>query len=69
MPKSIMITEREYFAFDFIKNHDGKGIPSPLPSPVKSLADKGLVKLGERLIMDGKVRCYLTPLGKICFKK
>ncbi len=67
MPTRIEVTEPEHFAFRFIGNHQGKGIPWPLPLTVKNLARKGLVKIGEAK-WGNKTACYLTPLGKTCFK-
>ena len=63
---TIGVTESEMFVFKFIKENEGKPIPSPLPQTVHSLAQKGLVQKGEVLKSSGAVRCYLTPLGKIC---
>ena len=67
--RRIAVTEREHFAFNFIGNHDGKGIPMPLPAPVKSLEKKGLITFGAFLRSDQKTRCFLTPLGQLCFIK
>jgi len=64
----IEVTEPEYFAFNFIGNHPGKGIPMPLPQTVRALEKKGLIAFGELLPVDRKTRCWLTHLGKVCFK-
>jgi len=67
MKITIRITGRENFAFKFINKHNGKGIPSPLPFPVKSLIKKGLVRRGEFLSVESKTRCWLTTIGEKCF--
>lgn len=66
MAKTIALTESEMFVFKFIKENEGKPIPFPLPQTIHSLTSKGLVKKGEFLKSSCAVRCYLTPLGKIC---
>ena len=68
MGKKILITEPQHFAFKFIGENDGKGIPAPLPDTVIALNHKGLVKIGPAIECKTKVRCYLTPLGKSCYK-
>ena len=60
----VEITQQEQFVLAFINSHDGKGIPSPLPVSVMSLIKKGLVKSDMNLIIESKIRCWLTPLGK-----
>jgi len=67
MSKRITVTEPEYFAFNFIGNNEGKGIPLPLPKTVLTLCQKGLVRKGMAKGGD-KQSCFLTPLGKACFK-
>ncbi len=64
----IEITEPEHFAFQFIGKHDGKGIPLPLPTTIKSLVKKGLVMIGRRVMNNTQRSCCLTPLGKTCYK-
>lgn len=68
MPQRIVITERENFVFNFVRNNEGKGIPLPLPQTIRSLAKKGLVETGEFLPVSHQMRCWLTPLGKRCIQ-
>lgn len=70
MPKKVIkITEPEHFAFNFIGNNEGKGIPAPLPNTVRMLMKKGLIKTGEFLPCECKIRCWLTDVGKTCFRQ
>ena len=62
----ILITEPQHFAFKFVGENEGKGIPAPLPDTVVALVHKGLVKHGPT--RNNMVKCFLTPLGKTCYK-
>jgi len=66
---TIEVCGREGFVFDFIANHDGDGIPCPVPDTVLSLEKKGLIRVSKTYPTDIKVRCFLTDLGKIVFEQ
>jgi len=63
--RTIEVTKKEEFAFNFISNHNGKGIPTPLPLPVMGLIKKGLVRTSYRICPSSyKTKCFLTSLGR-----
>ena len=64
MAPKIEVTDSEKFSFAFIKEHDGRGIPTPLPESVLSLIEKGLVKCGQHFESENKTQCFITDLGK-----